>query len=161
MRRPLIVEETERGFAAARRRLLQSGHVVVDEWRNETGVVCAGVVADADDAGRALLAAVWGAGLVLRATARREVIERLVEDLRRFGHVDYCVGGEHDEIALTHDELALLRFIADGGTLGAAARELHVSRRTADRRLASAKAKLGVSTTAEAVVALATRASGS
>jgi DNA-binding CsgD family transcriptional regulator len=54
---------------------------------------------------------------------------------------------------LTAEERDLLALLADGQTLGAAARSLHLSRRTADRRLAGARAKLGVASTAEAVVA--------
>jgi DNA-binding NarL/FixJ family response regulator len=45
--------------------------------------------------------------------------------------------------------------LAEGKALGRAAEELHLSCRTADRRLASARDKLGVATTAEAVVAYA------
>jgi hypothetical protein len=42
-------------------------------------------------------------------------------------------------------------------TLGEAAAELGLSRRTADRRLAAARAMLGVATTAEALVAFRAR----
>jgi len=47
----------------------------------------------------------------------------------------------------------LLDALVDGRTLGQAAAELHLSRRTADRRVSSAKATLGASNSAEAVVA--------
>jgi len=45
----------------------------------------------------------------------------------------------------------LLRLLADGWTLGEAASELGLSRRTADRRLDAARRELGTATTAEAV----------
>ena len=68
-------------------------------------------------------------------------MERLVEDLRRLEPVDYRTGEVPSEPSLTHDE------------------RLHLSRRTADRRLASARVKLGAESTTEAVIAFS-RASG-
>ena len=50
---------------------------------------------------------------------------------------------------------SLLRLMVDGATLGDAARALHLSRRTADRRLAEARRVLGVRSTTEALVAVA------
>ena len=122
-------------------------------WRNDGAVVCTGTVRDAVDASVALLAAVAGAGLVVYAQAEREVIDRLVDDLRRFGPVDHRTGEPDTEPDLTADERRLLDLLVEGKTLGDAANELHLSRRSADRRLASARAKLAVATTAEAVVA--------
>lgn len=55
--------------------------------------------------------------------------------------------------ALTDVEAALLAALAEGRTLPAAARRLHTSARTASRRLASARDALGVSSTAEALMA--------
>lgn len=55
---------------------------------------------------------------------------------------------------LTHDEQRVLSLLREGLAVGEAAQELHISRRTADRRLAAARTKLGVATTAEAVVAV-------
>ena len=49
------------------------------------------------------------------------------------------------------DEQRVLTLLRDGLAVGEAAQELHISRRTADRRLAAARTKLGVGTTAEAV----------
>ena len=98
------------------------------------------------------LAALAGAGFVAHAKAERDVIDRLVDDLRRLGQ-DHRTGEPDAGRGLTPDERRLLDGLADGKTLGEAAAELHLSRRTADRRLASARRKLGVDTTAEAVVA--------
>ncbi len=149
----LVVVTSARAFADARQRATREGAKVVDGWRQEPGIVSAGEVADEADAAEALLAAVWGAGVLIHATAPPEVTERLVEDLRRLGSVDYRSAEPSAGTALTQDEHALLELLADGASLGGAARRLHLSRRTADRRVASARAKLGVATTAEAVVA--------
>src|SRR5207244_12177694 len=122
-------------------RLECAGMKTAETWQQTPGFVCVGVVADAGDAAAALLSAVWGAGIVIHATAPAEVVERLVEDLRRLGPVDYRTGEVPSEPALTHDERALLELLAEGASLGDAAERLHLSRRTADRRLASARVK--------------------
>ena len=121
--------------------------------------VCTGTVASADDAAGALLAVVAGAGLVVAARADRAVVDRLCDDLRRFGRVDHRTGGESQRPALTREERALAELLLDGQSLGEAARRLNVARRTADRRLASLRRKLEVETTAEALVELARRRS--
>ena len=61
------------------------------------------------------------------------------------------VDAEHD-CPLTSEERRLLELLARGEALGEAAETLHLSRRTADRRLAAARGKLAVHTTAEAVL---------
>jgi DNA-binding NarL/FixJ family response regulator len=149
----VVVEASERALAHALREVERTGARVVQGWRNDASVVCTGAVRDAADAAEALLAAVAGAGLVVHAQAERDVIDRLVDDLRRFGPVDHRIGEPEPVAALPADERRLLDELADGRTLGAAAATLHLSRRTADRRLAAARAKLGAATTAEAVVA--------
>jgi DNA-binding NarL/FixJ family response regulator len=152
--RPLVVvEASERAFTRASRDVERAGGRVVAGWRHDASVVSAGVVRDAADAAEALLAAVAGAGLVVHAVAPRDVIDRLVDDLRRFGPVDHRTGEPEARPDLTAEERGLLDLLAGGRTLGDAAAALHVSRRTADRRLASARRKLGAATTAEAVVA--------
>lgn len=162
MTRPfVVVEASERAFASALRELERTGVRIVHRWMNDASVVCAGPVRDAEDAARALLAAVAGAGLVVHAQADRDVIDRLVDDLRRFGRVDYRTREPDLRPELSADERRLLDRLAEGKTLGKAAAELHLSRRTADRRLASAREKLGVATTAEAVVAYARTQLGS
>jgi len=139
MSRPLVVVEgSERALASAVR---------------EHAGAATFVVRDAGEAAEALLAAVGGTGVVVHALADRDVIDPLVDDLRRLGAVDHRVGEPEPGSGLTVDERRLLDALASGRTLGEAADELHLSRRTADRRLASARRKLGVATTAEAVVA--------
>ena len=54
--------------------------------------------------------------------------------------------------ALEPDARALINRIAAGDTLGQAAHALHLSRRTADRRLAQARRALGVERTVVAIV---------
>ncbi len=153
MTRPLIVvEASEVAFEHA----LREVGPVVRGWHAMGGsAVRAGPVRDEADAAEALLAAVGGAGVVVHAVADREVIDRLVDDLRRLGPVDHRTDEPDAGPGLTVDERLLLDALANGSTLGEAAAELHLSRRTADRRLSAARRKLGVATTAEAVVAYA------
>ncbi|MDT4925821.1 MAG: hypothetical protein QOG01_3534 [Pseudonocardiales bacterium] len=130
---------------------------VVEGWQRPspgTEVVCIGAVRDAQDAAAAVLCAVGGARLVVEASGSRETIDRLCDDLRRLGDLDHRVGGP-DGPALTEEERSLLALLLGGATLGRCARELHISRRTADRRLATARAALGAQTTSEAVAAAA------
>lgn len=125
---------------------------VVSGWHPTAGrpTVCVGTVASAADAADAVLAAVGGARLVISADAPREVVDRMCDDLRRLGALDHRPGpAEPSE--LTEEEAALLALLLGGATLGEAARHLHLSRRTADRRLASARAAFGARGTAEAL----------
>ena len=54
-------------------------------------VVCTGWIRSADDARRALLAAVAGAGLIVGVSADPELVDRLLDDLRRLGHAERVV----------------------------------------------------------------------
>ena len=98
--RPFIVIEGPR--AAVGRRVTEASRAAErDGWRIVVGwaapltgerVVCTGTVATADDARRALLAAVTGAGLIVAAQADRETIDRFLDDLGGFGVVNHLVG---------------------------------------------------------------------
>lgn len=79
------------------------------------------------------------------------MVDQLCDDLRRIGELDHRVGAASSGPVLPPDERALLAALLSGATLGEAAQALHVSRRTADRRLASARAALGAQTTPEAL----------
>jgi DNA-binding NarL/FixJ family response regulator len=147
----VVVEASERALAHRVRELERQGFRVVRGWRQDASIVCTGEVVDAADAAEALLAAVAGAGLVVHARADRAVIDRLVDDLRRLGPVDHRTTEPEPSLELTSDERRLLDRLTDGQTLGQAAADLNLSRRTADRRLASARKKLGAATTAEAI----------
>jgi DNA-binding CsgD family transcriptional regulator len=110
-----------------------------------------GTVASAADAEAALLAALDGAGLILCATGRRDVIDRLVDDLRRLGPVDHRVSKPDAAEVLGPSARAILGLLAEGHSLGEAASILGLSRRTADRRLAEGRRALGVERTTEAI----------
>jgi DNA-binding NarL/FixJ family response regulator len=113
--------------------------------------VCAGVVDGPDAAARALLAAISGAGLILETTADRATVDRLVDDLRRLGPVDHRVGEPAAGPNLDPEARAILGLLAEGHSLGEAANLLGLARRTADRRLAAARATFGVERTTEAI----------
>lgn len=155
---PLVVVEGDDGaYADAIADLRSAGDELVPGWNARRGVVCTGTVSSAEDAAAALLAAVGGAGVLIHARADRDVIDRLCEDLRRLGRLDHRVGARPPRVRLTREERALIELLLDGQSLGSAARTLNLARRTADRRLASVRAKLHVETTAEALVALGAR----
>ena len=78
---------------------------------------CTGTVRDAADATEALLAAVAGAGLVVHAQAPRDIIDRLVDDLRRLGPVEHVVSADPVPAPiLTSEEQRLLDALANGKT---------------------------------------------
>lgn len=133
-----------------------AGWRVLPGWHLPSGplddVVLAGAVRSAEDARSAMLAAVAGAGLIVLADADRDVVDLFCDDLRRVGALDHRVGDDPGA-ALTADDRRLLELLARGLTLGQAATRLHLSRRSADRRLASARVALGVATSGEAVIA--------
>lgn len=114
-------------------------------------------VRDPAGAAQAVLAAVAGRDLVVHATAPRDVIDQLCDDLGHLGELDHRVGATGAEPDLPTEQRELLAQLLAGKTLGEAARALHVSRRTADRRLAAARRCLGAANTSEALV-LARRA---
>jgi len=148
----LVVEASEWAFAQAVDNVRRTGARVVSGWQRDPAIVCVGTIRDSGDAAEALLAAVAGAGLVVHADAPRDVIDRFVDDLRRLGPAEHQTA-DPPPLNLTADERRLLDALVDGRTLGQAAAALHLSRRTADRRLRSAKSKLGAGNSAEALVA--------
>jgi DNA-binding CsgD family transcriptional regulator len=159
---PLIVVESEQELMRAVDGLREAGWLVRQGWPAPRSglpaasprLVCFGSICTEADAQVALLAAVGGVGVVAHVSAGRELFERFFEDLSRCGEVEYRPAGQRREGALTREQLQLLEMIADGASLGAAAKELHISRRTADRRLAAARETLGARTTAEAAALL-------
>ncbi len=161
MTRPLVVVEgPDSAVADALADVRSAGWTVVPGWWLPSGgdrVVCTGSVASAEDAAAALLAAVAGAGVVVAGRAEREILDRLCDDLRRLGRLDHRTASTPRRPRLAADERALVELLLDGLTLGGAARRLNISRRTADRRLASVRKALGVETTTEALVALGRR----
>jgi DNA-binding CsgD family transcriptional regulator len=158
--RPLIVIEgrpadVQRRLGDVTAGLRRRGWDVVRGWAAPlTGdrVVCSGRIATTTDARRALLAAVSGAGLVAGAVTDRTTVDRFLDDLRRLGPVDHVVLAASGS-PLSERQRALLARLAEGLTVGDAAAELGIARRTADRHLALARRALNVATNAEAVVA--------
>jgi DNA-binding NarL/FixJ family response regulator len=122
-------------------------------------VVCHGAVLDRRDAAAAVLAGARGAGVVAAVGPTPGLVERVFEDLSRLGTVRTSAATEpvHGASAtlLDRESINLLEALALGQTLEAAARSLSISRRTADRRLAAARRRLGVTTTAAALAKLA------
>ncbi|GAA3827164.1 hypothetical protein [Nocardioides panacisoli] len=151
----VVVEAGPDALAEARGELGSRGWRVVDHLdigHREGGLVYALPVASADDAAVALFTAIEGVGLLVdAASAPRPVVDRLCDDLRRLGHLDHRVSGGGP--MLTAEERVLMDLLAGGSTLGAAADALHLSRRSADRRLAAARTKLGADATGAAIAA--------
>lgn len=74
------------------------------------------------------------------------------DDLRRFGDVDYRTASTPLRPRLTSEQRRLVDLLAEGLTLGEAALQLNLSRRSADRRPAEARRAFGVGTIAELLV---------
>lgn len=147
-----------RGLRVAAERARLRGRRVVDGWDPAApGIACRGRVHDEASAGAALVAALAGADLLIDARADGALVDRLCDDLRRLGRVEHRPGdpGDDDPLdALDDDAIALLGLLAEGLSLGETAARLHLSRRTADRRLADARRTVGVHGTVEAVALL-------
>jgi DNA-binding NarL/FixJ family response regulator len=121
-------------------------------------LVLFGRVADLETVAQAVLAAARGAGLVAIADVSNEVGRALVGDLSRLGAVygDPDVepaGAPPGRARLVPEQRALLDRLVNGETIAAAAAAEFLSLRTANRRIAQARAVLGVRTTREAVLA--------
>jgi DNA-binding CsgD family transcriptional regulator len=151
----VVVEGPEEAFAHAVAEVGEAGWTVLPGFdgagAGQGRIVRSGTIAGAADAGKALLAVLGGAGIVVHGLAPREVLDRLLDDLRHAGPVEHRRRLPQVRPSLDDDELAILRMLADGWRLGDVAAELGLSRRTADRRLAAARRALGVERTVEAV----------
>jgi hypothetical protein len=118
-------------------------------------LVLYGRINDADTLQLAVLAAARGAGIVAICDVESATGRALVDDLTRLGPVHQGVGAEPgDTVAdLVPEQRALLDRLASGDTIAAAAAAEFLSLRTANRRIAEARALFGVRTTREAVLA--------
>lgn len=149
--RPLVIVEDATAYRAVLAELRGAG------WTAGTQVVD-GVdvldlaVAQPPDAQRAVLAAVGGSGVLVRAQAPRAVLDDLVEDLGRLGRV--VVADTATVVTLDVDTWRLLHALAVGDTVAAAARALHLSTRTANRRVTEARAVFTAPTRAHLVRAV-------
>ena len=106
------------------------------------------------DAGAAVLAAVQGRTVIAAVADEGPLFDSLYSDLRRLGSVEVRRGPQAPSLpAMPPECQEVLALLAAGLSLGVAATRLHISRRTADRRLAQAREALGVRTSVEAVLA--------
>jgi len=156
--------ETTQGWAVQTtgrpRHRVVMGDGVVPEQRD--GVSHTVVVRTPADAEQAVLAAVRGESVAAYVDAPGALADALVSDLRRLGTVEVRQGEDQrgrdlqptTTPSLDPQARALLDLMVDGATLGEAAATLHLSRRTADRRVAEARRALGVPTTTAALVML-------
>jgi len=155
----IVIEGDDTVFSAAVDEMAQAGWHTVSGFGGRTPgsrEVRTGVVRTAADAAEALLAVLAGAGAVIHGQSPRDVLDRLLDDLRHVRRVDVRYDAPAQAPDLPDDAWAILAILADGRTLGDAASTLGLSRRTADRRLAEARRAMRVDRTVEAV-ALARR----
>jgi DNA-binding CsgD family transcriptional regulator len=156
--RQLIVASSAAVMEACVERLERSGAAIRRGWEPGAApvpaeLVCVGRVKTTRDAKAALLAVLGGAGIVAVLPDDAALSASFFEDLRHLGQVD--VAGEPRQTQLERldeEQRRLLNLLAEGFSVTAASRRLYLSRRTADRRLAAARAALGVRSNAEAVV---------
>ncbi len=148
------------------RRLTRDGWVARDGFAlpdpawDVTGnrLVLHGRITDPDTLQLAVLAAARGAGIVAVCDVDSPLGRALIDDLSRLGPVRQGITEPaepgHDAVAdLVPEQRALLDRLAAGDTIAAAAAAEFLSLRTANRRIAEARALFGVRTTREAVLA--------
>ena len=118
-----------------------------------------GRVPDRETVRLVVLAAARGAGVVAITDTGGDIGRALLADLTRIGPVHRDPGGADPAPdgagpgELIPEQRALLDRLANGETIAAAAAAEFLSLRTANRRIAQARATLGVRTTREAVLA--------
>jgi DNA-binding NarL/FixJ family response regulator len=166
---PLYVVPSAQDATTVLRRLARDG------WRTREGfavteagwdvagqrLVLFGRVSDVDTGRLAVLAAARGAGVVAITDPGTDVGRLLAADLARIGPVRLDPDEEPEPeqaagdsvLPLSPEQRALLDRLAGGETIAAAAAAEFLSLRTANRRIAQARAALGVRTTREAVLA--------
>ena len=143
-------------LAAALAAARGEGWTVVRGWAaplTRERVACTGWIRTADDARRALLAAVAGAGLIVGVSSDQQTLDRLLDDLRRLGHVERVATGDTGPARLTAGQRAVLGLLAEGLTIREATVELGLHRTTAARRLARARHLLRVDRAADEIAA--------
>ncbi|MBI1758067.1 MAG: LuxR family transcriptional regulator [Actinobacteria bacterium] len=100
-----------------------------------------------EDARAAARAAMRGAALVVRLDHTAAWVGRFLAELRRLG-----ANPEFTVSLLSTQHRALLDLLAEGASIARAAGQLYISLRTANRRVAEARAVLGTRSTREAVL---------
>jgi hypothetical protein len=156
----LVVVEGDEGYVAVLAELKGAGWQVTASGPARTELTCSVyVVRSRVDAEGAVFAAVRGYGVVMRVAHDphlRDVVADLVEDLAGLGSVLYI--DTATAVHLDSDTWRLVHALARGATLDSAARTLHLSTRTANRRVTAACAALGVESRAQLMRALASSA---
>jgi hypothetical protein len=137
---------------------LRQGFALPDAaWDVAPGrLILHGRVTDRDSLQLAVLAAARGAGIVAICDTDTAIGRALVDDLARLGPVNHGaapIDGNNAVADLVPEQRALLDRLASGDTIAAAAAAEFLSLRTANRRIAEARALFGVRTTREAVLA--------
>jgi DNA-binding NarL/FixJ family response regulator len=158
--RPLILASDDQTFETTIDEISSIGWDIRRDWRiherdwsiADARVVCCGRVTTFDDVSAALLAAVRGAGVVARVDAGAEATHRLRDELGSLGPIEERARQHGDVTELTLEQVELCRLLGQGLSLTDAATQLHLSRRTAFRRLADVRIALNVETTREAVL---------
>lgn len=117
-------------------------------------------VGAAAEAAAVVEAAARGAALAVHA-ATAELRTLVVDDLFRLGSAQLWDAERLPPAGrLDEDQIRLLRAVVAGTSVSVAAREVNVSRRTADRRLAEVRLRLGVGSNAEAAVQVGAQLDG-
>jgi DNA-binding NarL/FixJ family response regulator len=138
---------------------VRDGFALPDPTWDVTGakLILHGRVGDTETVQLAVLAAARGAGIVAVCDTESPLGRALVDDLARLGPVRQGVDTTEDTTDavadLVPEQRALLDRLAAGDTIAAAAAAEFLSLRTANRRIAEARALFGVRTTREAVLA--------
>jgi len=136
------------------RHVLEIGRASIPRQRDPAAVLH--VVADLDDVRSAILDAASGLSVVAHVPdASPALVELLHLDLGRLGGVTVIdsADGRPSAVPIDPQIRELLELLSAGSSLGDAAKQLHLSRRTADRRLAEARRLLGARSTAALLVA--------
>lgn len=159
-RRPpaIVVTEDPSGAAsrAFRSRTLLAGPPPAEPYDlSDRSLVWAVEVSDAAIARAALDAAARGVALVAAVRLPGDRAARFVDDLDRVADRSAEVPSDSVVGGLDADQRQLLVALSEGWTLTDAAASVGWSRRTCSRRLAEARAFLGVGTTTEAVMLVA------
>lgn len=118
-------------------------------------LICHGTITDEHEGAAAVTALSRGVGLAVSLAVADDLRFVLLEDLHQLGEVTDAGAARADQSGgqdrLGPEHRRLLEALVDGATVTEAAHTLHMSRRTAGRRLLEIRAGLGVDSTAEAI----------
>lgn len=158
--RRLVVTSDAARAASVAQELRATGWRILHGWRPplvvgwtlvQDRIVCLGEIRGRADAADAVVMAARGAGVLAIVRCDPATLALLVDDLRQLDEPELDLElTASTSTALDADQLGILRLVASGATVTEAAQALHLSRRTAARRLADARKRLGVATTVEA-----------